>query len=159
LFTGGFLVFSAQALEVARRRREHALLRVLGLERAGVARLVLAEAGAIGALGALLGIALGYALAAAAVRFAGADLGAGFFRGVVPELTLAPLSPAGFVLGGIAVAVAGALLPALDAARAEPAQALKAGDEQRMFGRVVRVWPSLAALAAGSLLLLAGPVN
>ena len=32
LFTGGFLVFSAQALEVARRRREHALLRVLGLD-------------------------------------------------------------------------------------------------------------------------------
>jgi putative ABC transport system permease protein len=31
LFTGGFLVFSAQALEVARRRGEHALLRVLGL--------------------------------------------------------------------------------------------------------------------------------
>ena len=42
LFTGGFLVFSAQALEVTRRRQEHALLRVLGLERAGVLRLVLA---------------------------------------------------------------------------------------------------------------------
>ena len=33
LFTGGFLVFSAQALEAARRRGEHALLRVLGLTR------------------------------------------------------------------------------------------------------------------------------
>ena len=41
LFTGGFLVFSAQALETARRRGEHALLRVLGLQRRGVARLVL----------------------------------------------------------------------------------------------------------------------
>ncbi|MEW6690775.1 MAG: ABC transporter permease, partial [Pseudomonadota bacterium] len=45
LFTGGFLVFSAQALDVARRWQEHALLRVLGLERRGVARLVLIEAG------------------------------------------------------------------------------------------------------------------
>ena len=45
LFTGGFLVFSAQALEVARRRGEHALLRVLGLPRRGIARLVLIEAG------------------------------------------------------------------------------------------------------------------
>ncbi|HYN12841.1 MAG TPA: ABC transporter permease, partial [Burkholderiales bacterium] len=43
LLTGGFLVFSAQALEVARRRGEHALLRVLGLERRGIARLVLLE--------------------------------------------------------------------------------------------------------------------
>src|SRR3989441_3032481 len=46
LFTGGFLVFSAQALDTARRRGEHALLRVLGLERRGVARLVLPEAAA-----------------------------------------------------------------------------------------------------------------
>jgi hypothetical protein len=44
LFTGGFLVFSAQALEVARRRGEHALLRVLGLTRGALARLVLAKA-------------------------------------------------------------------------------------------------------------------
>ncbi|TMI38125.1 MAG: ABC transporter permease, partial [Betaproteobacteria bacterium] len=41
LFTGGFLVFSAQALQVARRRGEHALLRVLGLRRRGVLQLVL----------------------------------------------------------------------------------------------------------------------
>src|SRR5439155_473508 len=40
LFTGGFLVFSAQALQVARRRGEHALLRVLGLRRRGVLQLV-----------------------------------------------------------------------------------------------------------------------
>ena len=58
LFTGGFLVFSAQALEVARRRGEHALLRVLGTTRARVACLVLAEAAALGALGSLAGLAL-----------------------------------------------------------------------------------------------------
>ncbi len=46
LFTGGFLVFSAQALETARRRGEHALLRVLGLTARGLARLCLLEAGA-----------------------------------------------------------------------------------------------------------------
>src|SRR5512138_3029124 len=73
LFTGGFLVFSAQALETARRRGEHALLRVLGLERHGVARLVLLEAAALGVIGALLGVALGYALAVAATRMFGGD--------------------------------------------------------------------------------------
>src|SRR5258706_6566088 len=159
LFTGGFLVFSAQALEMARPRQEHAFLRVLGLRQRGVARLVLIEAGIIGAFGGALGVALGYALAMGAVRFAGADLGAGFFRGVVPELALPWTSVLGFILGGIAVAVAGALLPALDAARSAPAQALKAGDEQRMFGRVVRIWPGLVVIAAGGLLLFIGPVN
>ena len=71
LFTGGFLVFSAQALEVARRRAEHGLLRVMGLTRAAVVRLVLAEAALIGAVGSALGLALGYALARIAVRAAG----------------------------------------------------------------------------------------
>ena len=159
LFTGGFLVFSAQALEVARRRQEHALLRVLGLERRGVARLVLIEAAAVGALGGALGIALGYALAVFAVRVAGADLGAGFFRGVAPELLFPLGNSLLFILGGVAVALGGAWLPALDAARAPPAQALKAGDEQRMFGRAVKLWPGLVVLAFALFLLRFDSVN
>jgi putative ABC transport system permease protein len=159
LFTGGFLVFSAQALEVARRRQEHALLRVLGLERGGVMRLVLAEAAVLGALGGALGIAIGYGLAVVAARAGGADLGAGFFRSVAPQIEFPVASGTLFFLGGVCVALAGALLPALDAARAAPAQALKAGDEQRMFGRAVTVWPGCTALAVSLLLLLFKPVN
>ena len=159
LFTGGFLVFSAQALEVARRRREHALLRVLGLERSGVSRLVLVEAAALGVIGSALGLALGYALAALAVRVVGADLGAGQFRGVVPEIGF-PLAPAaGFLAGGIGIALAGAFLPALDAARADPARALKAGDEQQLFARAVSVWPGASLCVAAALLVQLPPVN
>jgi putative ABC transport system permease protein len=159
LFTGGFLVFSAQALEVARRRREHALLRVLGLERHGVARLVLLEATAIGVLGSASGLALGYALAALAVRFVGADLGAGQFRGALPELGFPPAPAAGFLLGGIAIALAGALLPALDAARTDPARALKAGDEQQLFARAVSFWPGAALCIAAAGLAQLAPLN
>ena len=159
LFTGGFLVFSSQALEVARRRREHALLRVLGLQRRGVARLVLIEAAALGWIGSLLGIALGYVLAAAALQIAGADLGAGMFRGVTPELSFSWPGAIGYALAGMAVAVAGALLPALDAARAAPAQALKAGDEQAMFARTVKVWPGVFCLLISVVLLPIGAVN
>src|SRR2546427_2621067 len=159
LFTGGFLVFSAQALQVARRRGEHALLRVLGLRRRGVLQLVLLEAAALGAIGSLVGLALGYALALAAVRASGADLGAGVFRGLSPKLDFS-LVPAFFYLAaGIAVAVAGALLPALDAARQAPAQALKAGDEQRLFARLSSPWPGLAFILAGAALAQLGPVG
>src|SRR5258706_5048757 len=159
LFTGGFLVFSAQALEVARRRQEHALLRVLGLERAGVARLVLIEAAVLGALGAALGIALGYGLALLAARAGGADLGAGYFRGVAPQIELPAAGALAFFAGGIAVALAGALLPALDAAHAAPAQALKAGDEQRMFGRAVHLWPGLVLIVFAVVLLPFKPLD
>ena len=159
LFTGGFLVFSAQALEVARRRGEHALLRVLGLTRRGLARLVLLEAAALGVAGGALGVALGYALAGAALRAWGADLGAGAFRGVFPQLHFSPLSAILYFLAGIGIALAGALLPALDAARSAPARALKAGDEQAMLGRFFPWWPGLALLAAGAALTRLGPVQ
>ena len=159
LFTGGFLVFSAQALEVARRRGEHALLRVLGLERRALARLVLLEAAALGAAGSVLGLVLGYALAAAAVRASGGDLGAGMFRGGVPELELSIPGLAAYFGAGVLVAVAGAALPARDAARSPPARALKAGDEQAMFRRAASPWPGLALIAAGALLAQLGPVG
>jgi putative ABC transport system permease protein len=159
LFTGGFLVFSAQALEVARRRREHALLRVLGLERGGLARLVLVEAGAVGAAGALIGLALGYAFAAAAVRYSGGDLGAGLFRGLAPQVSFSAGAALLYFAAGIAVAVAGALLPALEAARTPPAQALRAGDEQRLFARALSLKPSAAFFGAALALAFLPAVN
>ena len=159
LFTGGFLVFSAQALEVARRRGEHALLRTLGLRRGQLAALVLLEAGVLGLLGGFAGIALGDALARAAVQASGGDLGAGLFRGMVPAIEFAVLPAALYVLAGIAVALAGALLPALDAARAPPARALKAGDEQALLQRALPIWPGIVLLAAGAALAQLGPVR
>jgi len=159
LFTGAFLVFSAQALEVARRRGEHALLRVLGLERGGLARMVLAEAAAVGAAGALLGLLLGYGFAVLAVRASGGDLGAGMFRGLAPQVSFAPGAALAYLAAGIAVAMAGALLPALEAARTPPAQALKAGDEQQLFARALSLKPSMLLLVAALLLALLPPVQ
>jgi putative ABC transport system permease protein len=159
LFTGGFLVFSAQALEAARRRGEHALLRVLGTTRGQLSRLVLAEAAFLGAIGGALGLVLGWAFAVVAVRASGGDLGAGMFRGTAPEIDLSAPFAALYFLAGIAVAVAGAALPARDAARTPPARALKAGDEQTMFPRRAPAWPGLALMAAGAALAQLGPVG
>lgn len=158
LFTGGFMVFSAQALEVARRRGQHALLRVLGLEQRALERLVLAEAAAIGALGAALGIAAGYVLARAAVAIAGADLGAGMFPGVQPQVPFPAVAGLVYFAAGVAVAIAGAWLPARDAAREPPARALRAGDVERMFAQVVSVLPGIVLIALGALLAFLPPV-
>jgi putative ABC transport system permease protein len=159
LFTGGFLVFSAQALEVARRRGEHALLRVLGAQRRSVARLVLSEAAWLGALGAAVGLVLGYFFALLAVRASGADLGAGMFRGVAPEISLSPIAAAAYFIAGIVVALIGAVLPALDAARTPPARALKAGDELTLFQRIAPLWPGAVLILMGIALAQLGPVQ
>ena len=159
LFTGAFLVFSTQALTVVQRRSQLALLRVLGVTRRGLAALLLAEAGVIGLAGALLGLALGHAAAALVLAKFGADLGSGFFRGLQPELRFEPDLLLLFLLLGLVAALAGSLAPALEAAQAAPAQALKAGDEQQALARLRRSWPGIICLAIGGLLTLVGPVN
>src|SRR5437870_700499 len=159
LFTGGLLVFSAQALAVVRRRAQLALLRVLGMTRRELVAMLLAEAAVVGAVGALAGIALGHASAVLVLQRFGAELGGGYFRGLAPSPVLDWLALALFFSLGILAAVLGSLAPALEAAGAEPAPALKAGDEERALRRLQPVWPGLAVLLAGAALTQAGPVS
>ncbi len=158
LFTGGLLVFSTQVLSVVRRRAYFALLRVLGMTRRRLVGLLLAESALLGALGSSLGIPAGFFIASAAVRIVGPGLGSGYFRGVAPTLTLVPAALTLCFALGIAVALVGGLLPALEAARAAPAPALRAGDEQRAFMRLRPIGPGLAMLALAALAACLPPV-
>ena len=123
LFTGALLVFSTQALSVVRRRAELALLRVLGMTRRRLVRLLAMESALVGVIGALLGLVLGHLLAAGIVGAVGADLGAGFFAGVRPRLQVDLAALALLFVAGVIAALAGGLLPAIEAARAQPAHA------------------------------------
>src|SRR5262249_44937604 len=96
LFTGGLLVFSNQALSVVRRRAQFALLRVLGLTRTRLVALIGAESALMGAVGGLIGLGAGFALAQVVIQWVGGDLGSGYFRGVVPTLALEPWALAVF---------------------------------------------------------------
>src|SRR5258706_8690474 len=159
LFTGGLLVFSAQALALGRRPAQLALLRVLGLTRRELVAMLLAEAAIVGAMGALAGIALGHASAAFVLERFGAELGGGYFRGLAPSLVLDWPALALFFSLGILATVLGSLAPALQAAGAAPAPALKAGDEERALRRLRPGWPGIAVLLAGAALTPAGPVS
>jgi putative ABC transport system permease protein len=159
LFTGAFLVFSAQALAVLRRRSQLALLRALGMRRVEVLRLVLLEGAVQGTCGALAGLALGYALAATVLRYGGADLGGGYFEGLRPTLSFDPVGALLFFALGLAAALAGTWAPAREAASAAPAPALKAGAEEGALQRLRPPWPGLALLVLGLALTRAGPVN
>ncbi|WP_175150117.1 FtsX-like permease family protein [Paraburkholderia ultramafica] len=152
LFTGAFLVFSTQALGVVRRRAQFAMLRVLGLTRGQLLRQILLEGALLGLLGSLSGLALGYAMARGALHFFGSDLGGGYFPGVQPQVGFEPLASALFLTLGIAVSVLGSLAPALEAARARPATALKAGAEEGALARLATPWPALICLLAAAAL-------
>jgi putative ABC transport system permease protein len=158
LFTGGLLVFSTQALAIVRRRSQLALLRVLGVTRSQLAALLVVEGAIVGVVGSALGLALGFVLAQAAVRIIGADFGAGYFRGVAPTLSPAPLALMLFFGLGVLTAMLASFVPALEAARSPPAPALKAGDDERAFARLRPSWPGFVTLGAGALVALLPPI-
>lgn len=158
LFTGAFLVFSTQALSVIRRRGQFALLRVLGMERGQLLRQVLLEGASLGVAGAALGIAGGYAMAAVALRFFGGDLGAGYFAGVQPQVQFTPVAAFVYFALGLGVALLGCAAPALEAARAAPAIALKSGSEEVVTTRLAKTWPALACLLLAGALTFLPPV-
>lgn len=150
LLTGGFLVYSAQSLSVARRLRTFALIRTLGMPRGGVVATVAIEGLLIGLIGSILGLFAGYGLAAFALARFGGTLGTDFFGTGTVRLGFAPWSAAAFLALGLVAAIAGSVLPALSAARAAPAVAL------RNTGDVVDPRTPVAWKPAAILLLLGG---
>jgi putative ABC transport system permease protein len=91
-------------------------------------------------------------MARGALHFFGSDLGGGYFPGVQPQVGFEPLASALFLILGIAVSVLGSLAPALEAARARPAAALKAGAEEGALARLATPWPALLCLVAAACL-------
>ena len=158
LFTGGFLVFSLQAQATLARRSQFAWLRAAGIERGQLKRLLIAEAVTIGTAGSLLGLFAGAAIARAALAALGGDLGGGYFNTAEPVLGFPPLTAAGFGGLGILAAVAGSYLPALEAAHTPPAAALHAGAEEDVLRPLGRVWPGIALLGAGAVLVNLPPL-
>ncbi|TFZ08801.1 FtsX-like permease family protein [Ramlibacter humi] len=125
LFTGAFLVFSVLSLSVARRSQQFALLGVLGLDAARRRQLVLAESALLGAAGSAAGVALGTAFAQLALVLLRGDLGGGYFEGVSPQLQWSAPAAIGYGLLGVFASAAGGWVPAKQAERLPPAQALK----------------------------------
>jgi len=129
------------------------------MKRGQLVRTLLGEALLLGAIGAALGLAVGFVLAGAILDVVGADLGAGNFRGLRPALRFEPGWAAAFFALGVVVALLASLAPALEAARAQPAAALRTGDEQRLFERLRSAWPGVAVIACGAALTAAPPID
>jgi putative ABC transport system permease protein len=68
VLVGTFVITNTFSMLVAQRTRELALLRAVGLSRWQVRRMVLGEAAAVGLVGGVAGIAIGYGFAVLAVR-------------------------------------------------------------------------------------------
>ena len=108
------VLFSAVAATRRARLREGVLLRTLGASRAQVARILLAEYAALGALGALTGMVLAFAGAWGLTRFVFKDP---FDPAVGPTMLIA--------LGMLGLTMAIGLLTSRDVYKATPMQAIR----------------------------------
>ena len=156
LFTGAFLVFSVLSLSVAKRAQQFALLGVLGLTGRERLALVMAESAVLGVIGSAVGIALGTALAAIALRFLGGDLGGGYFAGVAPSLQFSGLAAGTYGALGVAASLVGGWWPARAAQQLPPAQTLKGLGAAP--GKGNGHWLSIGLIAAGTALALTPPI-
>jgi len=156
MFTGAFLVFSILSLSVAKRQQQLALLGVLGLPARGRLALVLGESALLGLAGSLVGLALGAALAAFALRLFGGDLGGGYFGGVAPALRLDLGGALLYGALGVVAALVGGWLPARAAQAIAPAQALKGLGTTRTGHRPIAV--GIVLMVAGVALALLPPI-
>jgi len=144
LFMGAFLIYNTFATTVLERTQEIGILRALGMQRRQVMGQVLMEAGFLSLLGCLLGLGAGVFLARGLMA-----LMRGFFQVEAPGLAfnLADLLKSAGV--GVLGTLLAALLPARQAARTSPIEALAIYSRS---GQKVRplVWQSgFALLGAG----------
>jgi putative ABC transport system permease protein len=120
LFVGFFLIYNTVSVSVIQRKREIGTLRCIGMRRGELFRLILSEALLLALVGSLVGAALGWLLARAALVAVGETVGNLFSlvdliadNFTVTELALALGS-------GVAVALLAALQPAWQAMRVSP---------------------------------------
>src|SRR3990172_1934465 len=156
LIVGMFLIYNAITTSVIQRRREIGILRSLGVTRPQILGIWLGEAGLIGALGSLVGIGLGIALAKVMLFFVSRTITALYILVRVEHLTVSPaVLVEGFAVG-LAAALFSAIGPAREASRAVPREALALGTLEtkvrRRHGQFMLVGFILLGLASLSAL-------
>ena len=150
LFVGIFLIYNAFSMTVVERTREIGMLRAVGMTRWQVMRQILIEATILAIIGSALGVATGVLLAKGLIR--------------AMELVLAqtvqavPVPLGGLltsVLVGIGATLVAATLPAWQAGRISPLEAMRIRGNAREGWLIRRGWiPGVILIGVALLLLL-----
>ena len=131
LFIGMFIIYNSFAIAVTQRRAEIGILRALGATRGQIRALFLGESAATGLLGSIGGLFAGVAIARGIAASIGALISDVY--GVAQradELATSPGVLAAALAIGVATSLVAAAIPARNAARVDPVQALQKGKYQ-----------------------------
>ena len=153
LFIGMFIIYNSFSIAVAQRRSEIGILRALGASQGQIRALFVGESAVAGLLGSGLGVFSGLLLARAAVAQVSGML-EGIY-GITQRANAVAFDPrmlAGAIAIGIVTSILAAWIPARNAARVDPVQALQKGKYQVLSAGENRIRRTMAAV----FLVLAG---
>jgi putative ABC transport system permease protein len=157
LLVSALLIYGAISFAVVQRRRLIGILRALGATRREVLAIVLAEAGALGVLGACAGLVAGRLIGQGLVRLVSQTINDLYFVVVVNQ-TVLPASSIVKALGaGVCTALVAGLLPALEVAASPPQLGLRRSSLESRAVHLARrlvIASVVLALASGLVILL-----
>lgn len=138
LLVGLFLVYNTVTVSVISRREQIGMLRAVGATRACVLGLFLGEAAVLAVVGVALGVPLGWVLARGAVRLTSTTVNVLYVStaAVVPPLDWTDVGLG--AASGIPLALVAAALPALEAARTPPLDAVRGATRLEVQFRLPR---------------------
>jgi putative ABC transport system permease protein len=165
LFIGLFIIYNTFQIAVTQRRSEIGILRALGATRRQIRTIFLGESVITGLFGSILGLLFGIAIARGMTGYISRLLGEVF--GIAQKAEEISTNPKLILLAivlGVTTSVVAAFVPARNAARVDPVQALQKGKYQQMSAgenrtrRIIALLIGIVAVAcalAGRVRLLA----
>ena len=149
LFVGGFLIYNAFSMTIVERTREIGMLRTLGMTRRQIMRQILTEASLVAVIGSAIGVGAGILLARGLIRIMELLLAQEVVQTQVPVDGLITS-----VFVGIVVTIVAAALPAWQAGRISPLEALRIRGSSRENWVVLEGWKVGVLLSTVSLVLI-----
>jgi putative ABC transport system permease protein len=143
LAMGGFIIFNTFRTIVAERRHDIGMLRAIGANRATIISLVLTEGLVQGVIGTAIGIGLGYLLGVGAT--AGMNPYIKSFLNIEMTAVVEPSLYVVSIVLGVGVTLFSGLLPALNASRVTPMEALRPSLGE-MMQRISRIGTIVGAV-------------
>ncbi len=153
LFVGAFLIYNAFSMTVVERTREFGFMRTIGMTRSQVVGQMLAEASLLGFAGAVLGVLAGLGLAQGLI---------GFLANLLDQEALSLQVSQDILLSsmvvGISVTVLAAGIPAYQASRISPLEALRIRGRQKPGWLLRHGWiAGVGLLALAAVILIRNP--
>ena len=135
LFMGAFIIFNTFRTVIVERRHDIGMLRAIGASRATIRGLILAEGLVQGIVGTAIGLFFGYLLGAGVLKLAAVPMSQ-FINLQMGKPVVSPSIIIISIVLGVGVTVIAGLIPAIQASRLTPLEALRPTSSEMAFKRL-----------------------